>query len=128
MFNDIRLSNWVLLACLVSLTGCAVFERHSDPLAGWTFYSFPNLGPPYLYKTKPLDQAIIDDYQSYIKKNDLYLQGAIGGFYEDGAGQRAVGFTAFPPQKNATWNYVLIYDNQDKRVKVIRYGYVRYQS
>jgi hypothetical protein len=58
----------------------------------------------------------------------LHLFGAITGFYEDGAGQHAVEFVAFPPDENATWNYVLIYDKENKRIKEIKYGYTRYQS
>jgi uncharacterized protein YceK len=100
-----------------------------EPLKDWTFKPFPGWEtPPYGYNTNHLAQAIIDDYQGFIKEKRLFLSGAITGFYEDGTGQHAVQFAAFPPGENATWQYVFIYDKENKRIKRIRYNYRRYMS
>jgi uncharacterized protein YceK len=98
-----------------------------EPLKSWTFKPFPGWElPPYGHNTNHLDQAIIDDYEGFIKEKHLNLFGAVTGFYVDGTGQHAVQFTAFPPGENATWQYVLIYDKENKRVKTIRCNYRRY--
>jgi hypothetical protein len=106
-------------------------DRHPspDPLAGWIFRPFPGFEtPPYGYNTNHLDKIITDDYQDFITKNKLSTSGAITGFFEDETGQHAVGFEAFPPNENATWHYVLIYDKDNRRIKVIRYDYRSIQS
>ena len=128
----------LLSAILVWTAGCGIFfpfpdwhpfTTHTDPLKGWTFKPLPGWEmPPYGHNTNHLDKTITDDYQDFIKKNGLAPDGAITGFYEDGKGQHAVEFAAFPPDQNATWNYVLIYDNENKRIKVIKWNHVRYQS
>ena len=100
-----------------------------EPLKGWTFKPFPGWEtPPYGHNTNHLDQTIVDDYEGFIKEKKLFLSGAITGFYEDGTGQHAVQFEAFPPSENATWQYVLIYDKENKRIKTIRCNYHRYMS
>lgn len=119
----------ILLAASFWTAGCAVFTRHSDPLTGWTFRPFPGSEmPPYGHNTNHLDNAISDDYHDFIIKNKLDLFGAIAGFYEDDTGQHAIEFEAFPPNQNATWHYVLIYTKENKRIKVIKYGYRRFLS
>ena len=70
----------------------------------------------------------MDDYQNFISNNGLMLNGAIIGFYENNLGQQAVEFEAFIPDDYASWRYVLIYNNEHKRIKVIRYGRTKYQS
>jgi hypothetical protein len=108
--------------------GCSSSKPTPDPLAGWTSRGFDDYLPSLQRHHYQLDKAITDDYQDFIKKNNLILSGAITGFYEDGTGQHAVEFIAFPHGENATWNYVLIYDKENQRIKVIKYGYTRYQS
>jgi hypothetical protein len=124
-------------AMLVWTAGCGIFfpfpdwhpfTTHSDPLKGWTFREFDDFLPSLQRHNYHLDKAITDDYQDFIKKNGLDPDGAITGFYEDGTGQHAVEFAAFPPDQNATWNYVLIYDKENKRIKVIKWNHIRYQS
>jgi uncharacterized protein YceK len=51
----------------------------SEPLKGWTSKPFANL-----------NQAIVDDYDSFIKENKLDLMPTTNGFYEDGTGQHAI--------------------------------------
>jgi hypothetical protein len=113
----------VSFACVV---GCAT--QTPDPLAGWQFRPFPGWGPdPNGHNDNKLAQAITDDYEDFIAKNKLQVA-PIKGFYENGLGQHAVGFTVCPSNQNATWNYALIYDGENKRIKTIKYGYHRYRS
>jgi hypothetical protein len=119
----------MLMAMFLFGFGCNTSKPARDPLVAWTFRPFPGWeAPPYGHNTNRLDKAISDDYQDFIKKNELNPFGAITGFYEDGTGQHAVEFAAFPLDQNATWNYVLIYDKENKRIKLIKYGYHRFQS
>jgi hypothetical protein len=134
----------ILLAATFCITGCETSKTlwakfwfsggtapkpAPDPLAGWTFKPFPGWEvPPYGRNTNHLDKVVIDDYQDFIGNEHLDLFGAITGFFEDSTGRHAVEFQAFPPGKNATWNYVLIYDKENKKVKVIKYGYRKFHS
>jgi hypothetical protein len=116
-----------LAAVFLGAFGCATSKPTPGPLAGWTFRSFPgwDLNPN---NKNHLDKAIIEDYEKFISDQHLDLFGGIAGFYEDGMGRHAVEFQAFPPGENATWNYVLIYDKENKRIRTIRYNHIRYQS
>ncbi|MGH7939814.1 MAG: hypothetical protein ACREFR_01925 [Limisphaerales bacterium] len=134
----------ILLTATLCLTGCETSKRlwatywfsggsaqkpAPDPLKGWTFKPFPGWEvPPYGHNTNHLDSAVVDDYQKFIADQHLGLSGPITGFYEDAMGRHAVEFVAFPPNQNATWNYVLIYDKESRRAKTIRYTYVKYKS
>ncbi len=53
---------------------------------------------------------------------------AVIDLLEDGTGQHAVSIEIFEKHKNASWHYVLIYDKENKRMRVIKYGYTRYMS
>lgn len=103
----------ILLTAVVFVYGCS---QSKDPLAGWKPYD-----------SSHLDKAIVDDYKDFIAKNRLDLLGTISG-YENGTGQHAIEFEAFPPDQNATWHYALIYDSKNNRLKVTKYGYHRFQS
>jgi hypothetical protein len=117
-----------LLAMFLCAFGCSSSKPTPDPLAGWTFRGFDYYLPPFQQHHYQLDKAITDDYQDFIAKNKLFLAGAVTGFYEDGTGQRAVEFEAFPPGENTSWHYVLIYNKENKRIKLIKYGYDRRMS
>jgi len=99
-----------------------------DPLKGWTFREFPVVGPAR-YGARPniLDKAIIDDYQNYMAKRKQTQDTPIRGFYEDGTGRRAVEFESWVAG-NESWHYAFIYDKENKRVKVVRYGRRRTMS
>lgn len=100
-------------------------HHNSDAeLKGWTFKPFPgNELPRDPLNTNHLDKAIVDDYQDYINKNGLAVQDWIAGYYENGTGQHAVKFTAFQPHGSYYAHYyVLIYDKENKRIKVIWWG------
>jgi hypothetical protein len=74
-----------------------------------------------------LDKAITDDYRDYIEKLSSKERPNVGGIhlFEDGTGQHAVEITV---NLNGTrWEHVLIYDQQHKRMKVIRYASGRYR-
>jgi hypothetical protein len=117
----------ILLAALVWTAGCAT--QTPDPLAGWTFRPFPGFEmPPYGHNTNHLNKAITENYQDFIAKNKLDTLGAITGFFENGTGQYAVGFRAFDNNHNAYWHYALFYEKENRRTKVIKYGYHRFMS
>jgi hypothetical protein len=107
----------ILLAALVWTVGCAT--QTPDPLTGWHFYS----------RTK-VSQAITDDYQDYIQTLSLNRKQDVGdvSFFEDGTGQHAVSIEIFGKNKSASWHYAIIYDKENKRIKVIKYGYRTYMS
>jgi hypothetical protein len=127
----------VLVAAIFWTTGCGMWlmggdptassHQPPDPLAGWTFRGFDDFLPSHQRHHYQLDKAITDDYQDFIAKNKLDTLSAITGFYEDGTGQHAIEFEAFN-SGNTSWQYALIYDKEDKRIKVIRYNQRRYHS
>ena len=128
--HSIRYS-WLLFALSMSVffgCTCAAPKNESDPLLGWNFCTFDEFSVPGKEYHYHLEQLVTDDYKIFIKTNNLNVFGAITGFFEDGSGQRAVEFEAFPYGQNASWHYVLIYNGENKRIKVIRYGHKKYQS
>jgi hypothetical protein len=77
-----------------------------------------------------ISQAIRDDYRGYIQEelipkhyfideNDIWL-------YEDGTGQHAVRIDI--PINGTYWEHVLIYDKNNKRIKVMKYIGGSYRS
>ena len=127
---SIRYSVFVLALSRAVIFGCtcAAPKNEPDPLSGWTFRTFDEYSVPGKEGQYHLEKSVTNDYGAFIKTNNLNVFGAITGFFEDGAGQRAVEFEAFPPGQNASWRYVLIYSKDNQRIKVIQYGYKRYQS
>ena len=101
-----------LLAMFLCGFGCSSLKPTPDPLAGFHAAS------------KNPDQIIEKDCQDYIK--GLGLKPGNGNeyvayieFFEDGTGQHAEKITIF---KNFTnWEHVLIYDNNNKRIKTTKY-------
>ncbi len=89
----------------------ACSERSTpDPAKGWTYQQF-----------ETLDKAIIEDYHSYIEEKKLKVSGGVSGFYDVGTGQRAVEFEVFT-DGNTSWHFALIYDRQNRRLRVVRFG------
>jgi hypothetical protein len=109
----------ILLAALILTGGCAT--QTSDPLAGWKVL----LSHDY----EKFDKAIKDDYQDFIQKLSPKERDHVGdiGFFEDGTGQHAVSIQVFP-RGDVEWHYALIYDKENKRIKVTKYGYSRIMS
>lgn len=74
-----------------------------------------------------LAKSVTDDCQEYITKNNLDLANWFNVYYEGKTGKYAITWEAFPHNQNASWRYALIYDKNNKRVKVMKYDYHRYQ-
>jgi hypothetical protein len=108
----------ILLAASICWSGCEVFASHTNPIAGWK-----------VDLDHDPDQAIEKDYHDYIQKLPPEERKYAGGgiqFLGDGMGQHAI---TIPIGLNGTWwNHVLIYDKDDKRIKVIKYVSGGYRS
>jgi hypothetical protein len=117
--NNLALIFLMLMAMFVLGFGCNTSKTTPDPLAGWK-----------VDLDHDPDQTIVKDYQDYIQKLPSKQKGYTGTmhFFEDGSGQHAISIEIFEGNKNASWQHVLFYDKDDKRIKAIRYGYRRYQS
>ena len=116
-----RLTFLVLSAALAWTAGCTT--RTPDPLAGWK-------GGPTAYEGSPFNNAINDDYRSYIQNLPLKERNSVSDsairFFEGGAGQCAVRIEI---GVNGTWwEHVLIYDKDNKRIKTIKYTNGGYRS
>ncbi|HSY75055.1 MAG TPA: hypothetical protein VK810_06270 [Dongiaceae bacterium] len=114
---------WFALAlCAMIFSGCSCStpKPTPDPLAGWQKDYTPD----------PSDQIIEKDYQDYIQKLPPEERNYVGPvfYFKDGTGQHAVDVQVSLKGKNASWHYAFIYDKENKRIKVIKYGYTRYQS
>ena|SRR5438105_4968807 len=120
--NINRFVFWILLALTVCSTGCysmrnspfEVLYSHFNPVEGWK----------RLDKQKP-SPAIEKDYHDFINKK---ARGFIGstGYLEDANGQHAM--TIETGQDGTYWTYVLIYDRNDKRIRVKKYISGHYMS
>jgi hypothetical protein len=112
----------ILILCTTILweNGCIASQPSPDPVAGWTML----LSHDYLN----LDKTIIQDYQNYIKSLSEDERQSIGPiqFFADGTGQHAVKIEI--AHNGTDWGHVLIYDKENKRVKVIRYKIGKYAS
>ncbi len=109
-----------LALCTTAILGCKCNTIKSDPLAGFHWSDLDNLHT---------NTAIMDDYQGYIKSLNLEKnEEFIGAFeyYENGTGQHAVDTTI--GVGGAWWHHVLIYDKDNKRIKVIKYRSGGYRS
>ena len=116
-----RISIWIALGlCLMTVFGCSNLKPEPDPLAGFYRADEANLAK---------NKAIVDDYEDYLQKLPPKQQGPTQIlFYENQAGQHAVWMEIFEGNENASWQHVLIYDRDNKRIKVVRCGYVKYES
>jgi hypothetical protein len=105
----------ILLTALVWSSGCTLFpHHHPDPLAGWKC----------MY-TGELDKTISDDYHAYIDKLSPKERNGLRPvfYFEDGNGQFAVAIKIGIDGifEGTYWRHVLIYDKENKRIKVIKY-------
>jgi len=109
----------ILLAALVWTAVCA--SQTPDPLVGWHVSSLNDLD---------LNKAINDDYRDFIQKLPAKERDYVGttDFFEDGTGKHAVSIDVFSNHTNAAWRYALIYNKDNKRIKVVKYGYHRFMS
>jgi hypothetical protein len=120
------------LACFHLLAGGIGFEMATKaatfPLKGWK--QTGSIGLAGGENLAPLPVSITDDYQDFIKK--LPIRKDPFGFgdrsysywidmvssWEDGTGQQAIDIEI---QLDEAWHYALIYDKNNRRIKVIRY-------
>jgi hypothetical protein len=118
--NITRFAFFILLAASVCWTGCEMFASHTNPIAGWKLC--------WSQDPSKLDKAIRDDYQDYINKLSPKERMWIGPIMlsEDGTGQHAV--TIEIAWYGTDWDHVLIYDKNNKRVKVVKYIGGHYMS
>ena len=110
----------VVLVSLVLAPGCATLSGR-DPLEGWTFLGGADLiGCPF-------GETIKDDYQSYIQdisenERRSVTDSAID-FYQGEDGRRAVRISTYGKGiiGQIRWDYILIYDSSNKRIKVMKH-------
>jgi hypothetical protein len=116
--NIARFTFCILLAMFLCGFGCSSSKPAPDPLAGFHAAS------------KGLDQSIVNDYQNYIKNLSPEEKQNLGpyptSFFEDGTGQHAVKIKI--GLNGTSWEHVLIYDKDNKRIKAIKYSTGRYAS
>ena len=113
----VRFTFCILLLAAIWVAGCTTPKHNPDPLEGWKSYDGNHL-----------DKAITDDCQDYIQKlppKELEKGYVLGiNFFEDGTGQHAGKIETGSNGK--LWMHVLIYDKENKRIKVIKYADGRY--
>ena len=107
-----------LCAAVILGCGCNILNINRDPLAGWKRVDGPD------------DPVMMKDCKNFIDQFKPHGQRPSGveGFYENDAGQYALNVEIFKYHSNASWMYLLIYDKDGKRIKVIKYGYGAYHS
>jgi Ankyrin repeats (3 copies) len=89
----------------------------TKPFAGW--YSNGDI-------RFHLVKVVTDDYQEYVTKNKLVMPQDFEIYYENQTGKYAVTFLAFLGG-NTSCRYALIYDKNNKRIKVEKYDCHHYQ-
>jgi hypothetical protein len=105
---------------LTVMAGCAT-QQHPNPLAGWK--------PLYGREEEKVDAGISDDYRDYIQHLSATEREYMGPreFFENGTGQHAVRLES-DINGNEAWYHILVYDKDNKRIKVIKYYKGRYRS
>ena len=109
----------VFLAAIIWLVGCTSLLRpHPDPLAGWHFSS----------QDLDANKAIKADYVNYIQNLSTREQNATGPvmFFEDGTGQHAIRIEL--ALNGTDWAYILFYNNENMRTKIVKYRVGHYAS
>ena len=94
-----------------------MFASHTNPIPGWQI----------AFKEEP-NQAIEKDYQGYIHTLSPEEQKFAGPifYFRDGTGQHAIRITI--GINGTSWQHVLIYDKDDKRIRVVKYTSGGYRS
>lgn len=103
----------VMLASMVCAGGCVSWMHASNPLKDW------KMG--WSQDPDKINKAIRDDYQDYVRHLPARKRKYVGMIFllEDGAGQHAVKIEI---DFNGTWlEHALIYDRENRRIKVIKF-------
>jgi hypothetical protein len=111
---------WLILILSATLfwgCSCETSKPIPDPLADFKID----------FNHEP-DKVIASDYQSYLQNLPLEEKkhAVVGHFFEDGTGRHAVRIEV--ALNGTDWAHVLIYDRDDKRIKVIKYASGHYRS
>ncbi len=119
-FETFWLTFPILLAALVFGCRCTTSKASAGPLAGWNLL----LG----HKYDNFDKAVKEDYKLYIDRLPNGEKQFVGPIqlFEDGNGQHAVRIEI--ALNGTDWAHVLIYDRDNKRIKVIKYVSNHYRS
>ena len=113
----------ILLAMLTTMlvlgSGCNTSKPEPDPLAGFHMSDLQNLDN---------NQTITANYKAYIKTLSPDEQKYAGPilYFEDGTGQHAVKILI--GLNGTVWEHVLIYDQNNKRIKTVKYSNGGYRS
>jgi hypothetical protein len=99
-----------LTAITYLLSSCEFFKNHTNPVAGWQED----------FKGEP-SQVVQKDAQDYISKLPGMEKNWVGpqSWLTDGKAQHALVITV--AVNGTDWGHVLIYDKNDRRVKVVKY-------
>jgi hypothetical protein len=120
--NITRFTPYILFIALIWTSGCTT--SRSDSLAGWHLC--------FSQDPKTINRAVWNDCQDYLQKLPLgisYVQDYNNSnisLFEDGTGQHAVKIEML---LNGTYSeHVLIYDKDNRRIKVVVYSGGRHGS
>jgi hypothetical protein len=104
----------IVIAAFALFAGC----RTPDPTIGWQ----KDYGAA--------DPAIGKDYQAFIKtfKPEGQRPTQVSGYFKDGTGRHAIDVEIFKYHQNASCSYFIIYDKDNKRIKILKYRCGSYQS
>ena len=120
MRKTIDYANFVLIVLFLFGTGCGTSGRDAELLKGWTLES-PNF---------PIGKPISDDYHDYIQRLPDEQRGLVDKFdiwfHKNSVGQIAVEIKI--PLNGTWWEHFLIYDQNGKRIKTIKFKAGRYMS
>jgi len=100
----------LLAATIIFGCRCSTSKPTPDPLAGWQFDSSEEPG------------QIVSDYQNYIQQlpEQERRVATVDYYLKDGTGQHAIKITTGVDKRN--WRHILIYDKNNRRIKVIKYA------
>lgn len=116
--NYLGLISFAFLIAFFCASGCTTPKPSPDPLTGWRVLHSRDY--------EKLDR-ITDDYHAYINSLPQNLRVGVGpiDYLEGGTGQHAVRIEI--GVNGVDWGHVLIYDKENRRIKVIKYviGYYR---
>jgi hypothetical protein len=108
------------LAVSFLAVGCVAPKPVSEPMSGWN--RLPD-------RDQSLNKSLIDDCQSYVRPlraEGHFIDDSDIWFFQNGSGQHAIEIEMTTDRRQLV--HVLIYDKNDKRIKVIKYasGWYRY--